>query len=63
MPLINPCHQQGIALQIQHLAVAVGRDTHVSNHHVHGNPRVIGFRTLRHSDNICRAGFEAEIEC
>ena len=37
--------QQGIALQIHNLAVAVGRNAHVADEHVCGNPRLIGFRT------------------
>ena len=38
MPLVNSRCQQGVALQIQDLAVAVGRDTHVSDHHARKSP-------------------------
>ena len=61
MPLIDPCGQQGVALQIQDLAIAVGRNAHVADEHAYGNPGLIGFRTLCHSDRGCRACFEAEI--
>jgi len=39
MPLIDPRRQQGIALQIHYLAIAIGRNAHVADEHVYGNPR------------------------
>jgi hypothetical protein len=34
MPLIDPRRQQGIALQIHYLAIAIGRHAHISDQHV-----------------------------
>ena len=34
MPLIDAGGEQGVALQVQHLPVAVGRDAHVADQHV-----------------------------
>jgi hypothetical protein len=50
VPLIDPSGQQRVALQIQHLPIAIGRDTHVADQHVCGNPQLNRFRTVRHSD-------------
>jgi hypothetical protein len=38
MPLIDPRRQQAVALQIHHLAVAVGRNAHVADEHMRENP-------------------------
>jgi hypothetical protein len=38
LPLIDPRRQQGIALQIQDLPIAVCRNAHVADQHMYGNP-------------------------
>jgi hypothetical protein len=48
--------QQCIALKIQHLPVAVRGDPHVADQHVRKTSSD-GFRTVYHSDRVCRARF------
>ena len=60
MPLIALRSQQGVALQVQGLVIAVGRNAHVADGRVYGNPELIGFRTLTHSDRVSRTGFDAQ---
>ena len=38
VPLIDPGGEKGVALQVQHLPVAVGRDAHVADQHVRKTP-------------------------
>ena len=53
MPLIDAGAEQGIALQVEHLSVIVGRDAHVPIS-MYGNPLRDGFRTSCHSDGVFR---------
>jgi len=56
MALIHTGSQQRVALKVQHLPVAVGGDAHVADQHVR-KPPFVGFRTVAHSDMVCRAHF------
>ena len=60
MPLIDPRGQQRVTLQVHDLPIAIGRNPHVADEHAYGNPRLIGFRRLPHSDKVCRADFDAQ---
>lgn len=56
MTLIDAGGEERISLQIQHLAIAVGGHAHIAHQH-DGKPLISGFRTVAHSDRVCRADF------
>ena len=49
VPFVDPGCEQCVALQVQHLAVALGRDAPTS---MCGKPRTQRFRTVLHSDRV-----------